>query len=570
MAKKVKITPEDLVSKGYFPEELPPVFSTVDLGKVVTKVLSHLGSHIHDKKVGKLLPYSIPKGRGYRRNLGIPNPLQYIQLAKTITDHWGDIIAHTEKSKISISRLTLGGLRAIKRFNFDEFIDARLHKSVGNRFLLKIDITRFYNSIYTHSIPWALHTKAVAKVEQKRTQHFGNGLDSDSRNLQDTQTIGIPTGPDTSRIISEIILVAIDIHLQKVLPNLQGVRIIDDYYLYFKQISDVETARSVVHQALREYELELNPNKESVIELPEILESNWYRELKEIRFSNDPGLQRKQLISFFDKAFYYSKNNPEEAVLSYALSKIRPTFFQRENTGILVALLLNAIIQEPKTISISCEILTSFFQRGYLIDQTLLDIALNEFIIFHCLHDHEFELSWGLWTIKNLKLNLSKEAAEKVSRNTNAIIVLMVLDLKRSKMIPMGLDTSLWKSMLNADNLYSENWLFAYEVKVRGWLRTADDYLDKDPFFKKLKDNKVRFYYPENKMDTSRVKVIANSPSMIVHEEKNIKPIVSSTISAPLIVDPLPPTVQKPISEALKEIRESLRAKRKDSEIDDN
>jgi len=561
MAKKPKIETKDLVARGYFPEELPPVFSTIDLGNSVAKVSSHLHTFIKAHPAGKLLVYSIPKAKGYRRNLGIPHPLQYIQLSKTIADHWKDITALTEQSKISLSRLSPGVYRAISRFAFDEFIDARLHASVGNRFLLKVDITRFYNSVYTHSIPWALHTKTVAKLETSRAKHFGNGLDIDSRNLQARQTIGLPIGPDSSRIISEVILTAMDIALQRLIPNLQGVRIIDDYYLYFKQLSELESARSAIHQVLKEYELELNPSKESIIELPEILETNWYRELKEIRFSNEPATQRKQLISFFDKAFFYSKENPEETVLSYALSKVRPTFFQEENVGILVALMFNAIVQESKTISICCEILTSFYQRKFSLDRNLLSTALNEFIIFHAHHDHEYELSWAMWTVKNLELELSKSAAERISKNTNSLIVLLALDLKRNKRIPSGLDTSLWKSMLTADNLHSEHWLLAYEVKVRAWLRTADDYLEKDPFFKVLKDHKVRFYQPAVKVDVSKVRVSAGSASVPVKAERIRQKVIKPAEWDDLFNDGSVPVQKKSLKERIAELRED-RAKR--------
>ena len=32
----------------------------------------------------------------------------------------------------------------------------------GARYILKTDISQFYPSVYTHSIPWALHGKAIA------------------------------------------------------------------------------------------------------------------------------------------------------------------------------------------------------------------------------------------------------------------------------------------------------------------------------------------------------------------------------------------------------------------------
>ena len=513
------MTIKDLVKSGYFPEELLPVFSTEELADSLPKIIPLLAKYIKKRPVSKLLPFSIPKAKGYRRNLSIPNPLQYIQLAKTIAENWDDIQAHTEKSKISISRLNPGGPRAIKKFKFDDFIDERLHRSVGSRYLLKIDITRFYNSIYTHSIPWAIHTKAVTKVERSRKIHFGNGLDQDCRNTQDGQTIGLPIGPDTSRIISEVILAAVDKVIQKSIPGLQGIRIIDDYYLYFKTIAEVEIARSIIHKTLHEYELELNPNKEAVIEIPEIIESNWYRELKGIRFSNDATKQRKELIAFFDVAFMYAKKNPEDAVLSYAISKIKPTIFKRVNTRVLVSLLVNALIQEPKIISQLSEILTSYDKSRHPLNKTLLSAALNEFILFHCLHNNDYEIAWALWTIKNLKLKLTKNTANQVSENRNSIIALVSLDLKRSGCIPAGLNTKIWRSMLTAENLYTESWLLAYEAKVKGWLRTADDYISTDPFFNQLKTEKVRFYNPKKKLDISRVKVSTSDSSVSGYED---------------------------------------------------
>lgn len=159
---------EKLIVSGYFPEELLPVFTAEDLKKVISDVLlviDTLDPIARNKKpkLSHCLPFSIPKAGGYRRSLSIPNPLHYIRISQTIADNWPLIINHTEKSTISVSRLTPGTTRAIAKPNFEEFINGRIIQSVGNRFLLKIDISRFYKSIYTHSIPWALHTKAVSK-----------------------------------------------------------------------------------------------------------------------------------------------------------------------------------------------------------------------------------------------------------------------------------------------------------------------------------------------------------------------------------------------------------------------
>ena len=68
----------DLLSKGYFPEELPPPFTTEDLPGVwpaIDPILDTLDPLSKKKKkvLSKIITFSVPKVKAYRRNLGIPN-----------------------------------------------------------------------------------------------------------------------------------------------------------------------------------------------------------------------------------------------------------------------------------------------------------------------------------------------------------------------------------------------------------------------------------------------------------------------------------------------------------------
>ncbi|MCV5837901.1 RNA-directed DNA polymerase, partial [Escherichia coli] len=78
----------------------------------------------------------------------------------------------------------------------------------------KTDISRFYHSIYTHSIAWTYHTKDISKRNRSNSL-FGNVLDKHSQDSQDGQTIGLPIGPDTSLIIAESLLSNIDLKLSE-------------------------------------------------------------------------------------------------------------------------------------------------------------------------------------------------------------------------------------------------------------------------------------------------------------------------------------------------------------------
>lgn len=59
--------------------------------------------------------------------------------------------------------------------NYDDWRNAGSPKDdllIGKRFVVKADISTFFPSIYTHSIPWALVGKAVAKQNRSKSKWF--------------------------------------------------------------------------------------------------------------------------------------------------------------------------------------------------------------------------------------------------------------------------------------------------------------------------------------------------------------------------------------------------------------
>src|ERR1022692_4555816 len=113
--------------------------------------------------------------------------------------------------------------------------------------MLPADFSRFYNSIYTHSIPWAIHGKVNARADREYAL-YGNRLDLRVRDTQDQQTGGIPVGPDTSFLLAEVIASAIDTELVQSVGELKGTRYIDDYHLYFGSAADAESALAELHR----------------------------------------------------------------------------------------------------------------------------------------------------------------------------------------------------------------------------------------------------------------------------------------------------------------------------------
>jgi len=186
--------------------------------------------------------------------------------------------------------------------------------------MLKADIASFYPSIYTHSIPWAIHGKEVARSKRARNW-YGNQLDTWMRETQDRQTGGIPIGPDTSFLIAEVIASRMDVMLEKLMrQKLRGVRYIDDYHLYFRTRAEVERALSALHVVTQSFELQINGPKTEIIEIPEPIEPEWKTDLRLIRILSDG--RATGVKAFFDRASLLAQKFPGDSVLTYAVRKI--------------------------------------------------------------------------------------------------------------------------------------------------------------------------------------------------------------------------------------------------------
>lgn len=207
---KVVTLKKKLLTLGYLPENLPPTFKTIALGDFLAAKTGWLtGEPV------RAATYNSSKRGMTRRVFSVIHPSSAHDLAAFIDEHCEQFDEFFETSPYSLSapRLMEDGERAVQIATHSELEESRLAKLAPFRFIAKTDISRFYHSIYTHSVPWAFHGKAAAKADRNSNSKatFMNRLDLILRAGQDGQTVGIPVGPDSSRYIAELIGTAIDL-----------------------------------------------------------------------------------------------------------------------------------------------------------------------------------------------------------------------------------------------------------------------------------------------------------------------------------------------------------------------
>jgi len=490
------------MTRGYFPDRVIPPVNSLALSAAIPDILEYIRPKALDilKKVkGAGLPrsrcvtHSVPKRKHLRRSMSIPNPLHQCVLSDEIATSWHTLEDFCARSPVSLSVPKPSTTRALESTNdLNRQPLFRAQKSVGARYLLKTDIARYYPSIYTHSVPWALHGKNNARSD-KKFNLTGNRLDLWLRETQDKQTGGIPIGPDTSFLIGEVLGTALDLQLESKLHGLQGTRSIDDYYLYFATVSDAERGLAALHEVSRDFELDINDPKTEVIQLPERLEPPWKSELRDLMIRDVGQPQATDLLTLFDRAFEHAKNFPTDSVLTYAAKQTLSANISCENWKFCEALLLKAALGEPTMLSVLVDIYDKY--AAYHANNDALTSAIESICAYHAPLQQGNEVAWALWLAKKMNVRISKAVGDKIVKVDDDVVALVALDLNESGLLETS-GFAKWRSYLTGTNLYENHWLTAYEAHEQGWLpsRNGNDYIGADSFFSILRTHGVRFY----------------------------------------------------------------------------
>lgn len=189
--------------------------------------------------------------------------------------------------------------------------------------LLKIDIAKCFDSIYTHSISWAIFNKTIVKENiEDSLQTFPGEFDSIMQNLNANETNGIVIGPEFSRIFAELILQEIDknIYERLLTPNklenrlvfkkdYEIFRYVDDYFIFYNSDIEKDLILKEIKLTLKEYRLNVSDSKSIVYEKPIITEISLAKQQISDLFNDHLKLEKINLDNNEKSELYFSANN---------------------------------------------------------------------------------------------------------------------------------------------------------------------------------------------------------------------------------------------------------------------
>jgi len=129
--------------------------------------------------------------------------------------------------------------------------------------ILHTDVTDCYGSLYTHSIPWALHGLEEAK-QNRRNSLLGNKIDSHIQAGRYGQTNGISQGSVLMDFIAELVLGFIDQQINNRLSGATDFRILryrDDYRIFANSDERAEEVLKIISDELRTVGMKLGISK---------------------------------------------------------------------------------------------------------------------------------------------------------------------------------------------------------------------------------------------------------------------------------------------------------------------
>lgn len=488
---------DDLVRRGHFPKEFPPSFNTVSFADFADAITRPAIERLLPKEPSRCLCHNIARPAGMRRQLSVPNPGHHFALAALIEDAWHSdlepLLAKASFAASSPVRATTG--RAFVPRVSSGTADLRANRRTAGRYLLTSDIQNFYPSIYTHSIPWALHTKVAAKKD-RTPKLIGNSLDAALRQAQDGQTVGIPIGPDSSMVLAECLLSAVEAKLSARMPGLQGYRFWDDIELVFGTQGEAEQAVGELQEILSEFELSLNPRKTCVVELPIPIEEDGIPEIRTWNLEPTTAGLKWDLHGFFDHVFRTVAGARGGHAAAFALGRLRAMPLDAELWELVQANALQLLVAEPSSARHVASLFEAAVARGHSVSKDGIALATERLAVRHTALGQGSEIAWALWLCIQNKVHISTLTAEAVTRLQDDLVGLLVLHAESLSLMPTSLDVSSWEQYMVPDELFGPHWLLSYEARTKGWLPSTGvaDHIADDPFFSALRTAGVSFY----------------------------------------------------------------------------
>ena len=402
-----------LKPESYFSADLPKYFSFKEMLSEVDRIMKEPQNKLKQCNIQKAskvenINYEIFQNKNSKyswRQLQIIHPVLYVYLVNQITlpDVWKEIkkvFSSNSPKKIICKSIPVeshsnseGQKDKASRIQqyWTDFEQESIKLALEYTHFFQSDITDCYGSIYTHSIPWAIHGKSEAKKNRGKNDFIGNQIDRSLRSMCFGQTNGIPQGSVLMDFIAEIVLFYADKCLfEKIeeadIRSYHILRYRDDYRIFVNSSQDGARILKLLMETLMSLGLRLNTEKTKGSE--DIISSSvkkdkraWIEKKQQME-----NLQKHLLLIRQHSLLYPNAGSLFRGLNSFykKICNIKEDKWKYHNVDVLISIVVDIAHKNPKTYSNCVAILSK------LIDQKSNDSEKRE--VFGKIHNRFKEL----------------------------------------------------------------------------------------------------------------------------------------------------------------------------------
>lgn len=508
MIDLLKLLKRDLVYQklldfGLFSEKLEAIFTSESFGHWVRKKKVKL----YQNWDFSLVEYRLTRNNNAPRILHTPHPIAYARLCEHIKGNWKEIIKkigevndYDTRSMVIPKPNNLNN-RLISMLSYNKRDDEtmlRLDKQFGKKYQVHADIANCYPSIYSHSVSWALVGRDEAKKNRDNSLWY-NQFDFAIRTMQRSETIGIPIGPDTSGLISELILSQID----KKLSHYDYVRFIDDYTCYCKSKDEVDDFLRELSRNLERYHLKLNTKKTKIFELPTSINEDWVRNLRFVAssFLKEKVLKSKdidRISDFIDLGIKLSTDNPSDSPLKYMVKVLTKKIYGDQDTLIFVLIRLFRICFIYPYFIDALEDLLMVNSDSINDDiRQLLEVETNALIKEHIKYRRSDVALWCTYLAIRYEFKIGEydEISDTLIEERDCLATLLMYEYAKTKKIKTTKYLSLIQKIVDESDreLEDEWWIFIYQLYSENHTKAMFKKINYKDYYELMRKEKVSF-----------------------------------------------------------------------------
>ncbi len=488
-----------LLDYGMFSEKLSEIFTSESYGKWIRKT----GLKSHKTKDFSTVTFHLTRNNNTPRIIEIPHPISYYRLCNEIKKNWSEIIKrigeiddYTDRSMV-IPRPNNLNKRLVSMLSYNKNGDEKfliLDKSFQAKYYVHADIANYYPSIYSHSIPWALVGHQEAKDNMNDKRKWYNKIDFAIRSMQRNETIGIAIGPDTSSLISELVLTRID----KELNEYKYLRYIDDYKCYCSSKEKADTFLRRLSKELEKYHLRLNPKKTEIIELPKALDQYWVRELKVFanKFLTEESLSKKDINTiseFIDLSLNLSEKNPEDSPIRYAVRILSKKKYKDDDIYAFVIMYLSRVcFIYPYFIDLFNELIKINKPSENITE--LIAKEINSIIKEHIKYSRSDVALWGIFIAMKYEFQIEnfEDYSNKLIKDKDCLPVLLSYEYAKKNKLKTKKYFDL-VSVLVTEKIEEEWWIYIYSLFFDSPRKAVFKPIQFKDFYENMRKDKVKF-----------------------------------------------------------------------------